>query len=212
MKQDTFSRNCPTCNKELSYKTQTNRDKAEKKQQRCWSCASSGRLAWNKGVARTSNEKRAISDGIKSRDWQKSSYWRKRRSDQNKGRKLNEVHKRKISIAHKRRNSKIPRMRSPNFNVSACAIFDEMNEELNWNGQHALNGGELYLQELGYWVDYYELTLNIVIEYDEAHHRYPANIEKDKKREEVITEYLDCRFYRIEEGKDWREVFNHYLL
>jgi very-short-patch-repair endonuclease len=64
---------------------------------------------------------------------------------------------------------------------------------MGWNGRHALNGGEL--QVLQYFVDYYEPDLNLVIEWDEPHHKYRR--EKDKIRQERIEKKLNCIFIRI---------------
>ena len=88
------------------------------------------------------------------------------------------------------------------YNSDACRMFDEINRELGWNGQHALRGGERKVSK--YWVDYYEPTLNIVIEYDESWHKYHKNY--DDKRQEEIKKYLGCKFYRIKEGQDWRNI------
>ena len=90
---------------------------------------------------------------------------------------------------------------SPNYNKSSCKYFDWLNMYMGWNGMHAENGGEFYIKELGYWVDYYEPKLNIVIEYDEKHH---FNIdgslkEKDIQRQKEIVELLKCDFYRVKD-------------
>jgi hypothetical protein len=84
---------------------------------------------------------------------------------------------------------------SPNYNLVACQLFEDINRELGWNGQHAENGGEFFIKELGYWVDYYEPNRNIVIEFDERHHIRQQ--EKDKQREQQITQFLNCKFLRI---------------
>lgn len=95
-----------------------------------------------------------------------------------------------------------------NYNKQACRIFDEINKELDWNGQHAENGGEYHINKLGYSVDYYEPNLNIVIEYDEPYHK--KQIEKDKIRQLKIQKHLGCKFYRLSEIHSWRKVLNEY--
>jgi len=72
-----------------------------------------------------------------------------------------------------------------------------------------LNGGEFYIKELGYWVDYYEPTKNIVIEWDEKnrHYRKGQLTEKDIKRQEEITECLKCKFIRIK-SEDYEQAEN----
>ena len=44
----------------------------------------------------------------------------------------------------------------PNFNSNACKIIDEYGNKNGYNFQHAMNGGEFYIKELGYWVDGYD--------------------------------------------------------
>lgn len=91
------------------------------------------------------------------------------------------------------------------YNPVACKIFDEINEELGWDGQHALNGGERRVSK--YWVDYYEPNLNIVIEYDESWHKYRQSY--DQKRQDIIKKFLGCQFYRVHQGQNWRDVIPH---
>ena len=67
------------------------------------------------------------------------------------------------------------------------------------NIQHALNGGEYGIPELGYFVDGYDKENNIVYEFDEAYHRSEKQKEKDKIRENKIKDFLKCKFIRIDE-------------
>lgn len=92
----------------------------------------------------------------------------------------------------------------PNFNPTACTIFDEINKEMNWNGIHALNGGEFKV--CGYSVDFYEPSKNIVIEYFEKAHK--NSIEKDSFRQNEIIKELNCKFYIIKEWEhsSWKDV------
>jgi hypothetical protein len=93
----------------------------------------------------------------------------------------------------------------PNFNISACVLFDIINKEMNWNGRHALNEGEFFIKPLGYWVDFYEPIHNIVIEYDEPYHKFVKN---DNFRQQEICKFLNCRFFRIsaQNSNRWREI------
>jgi very-short-patch-repair endonuclease len=75
---------------------------------------------------------------------------------------------------------------------------------LEWKGYHALNGGEYHIKELGYWMDYYEPSINLVIEYDELHHT--RRTEKDARRQREIEDYLQCRFGRINENTPFEDV------
>ena len=59
----------------------------------------------------------------------------------------------------------------PSYNTSSIPILEAKAKELGITDlQHAENGGEFYIKELGYWVDGYSKEKNIVIEYDEKHH------------------------------------------
>jgi hypothetical protein len=80
----------------------------------------------------------------------------------------------------------------PNFNRNACKFFDVLNIQTGWNGKHALNGGEHYIPKYHYFLDYYEAAINLVIEWNEPHHKY--RIEKDFIRRKNIIELLGCRF------------------
>ena len=67
--------------------------------------------------------------------------------------------------------------------------------------QHAENGREFYIKELGYWVDGYDEINNTVYEWYEKHH-FNADEkmrEKDIKRINEIKEFLKCRFV----GYNW---------
>jgi len=86
---------------------------------------------------------------------------------------------------------------TPNFNPKACKIFNNISEKNNIHIQHAMNGGEYYLKELGYWVDGYDKENNTVYEFDEKHHKYQK--EKDLVREQEIINLLKCKFIRIKE-------------
>jgi len=85
----------------------------------------------------------------------------------------------------------------PNFNKEACKLFDKISEEKNIHIQHAMNGGEYRLEELGYWVDGYDKENNVVYEFDEKYHFSEKQQKKDKIREKEITNLLNCEFVRI---------------
>ena len=90
----------------------------------------------------------------------------------------------------------------PSFNRVACEYLDSLNKDRGWNLQHALRGGEYYLNDLGYWVDGYDVNKNIVVEYDEKYHNKPSQMLRDKRRMSEIKEYLGCRFYRYSAHKN----------
>lgn len=190
-----FSRSCPKCNKYLKYNDKYCFILANKNNSICRSCAtaksSNGRTSWNIGIPRTEQEKQKMS---------------KRKKEEYKKYGFSSEHRQKISLAHRRRLSEELRgnNRSPRYNLEACKIFDEIEKELNWNGFYGTKNGEYYIKELGYWVDYYEPNLNIVIEYDESHHNRQMHKQKDILRQKQIEQQLKCQFYRIREKMDWR--------
>jgi len=61
---------------------------------------------------------------------------------------------------------------TPNFNPKACEIFDKISLKENIHIQHAMNGGEFYIKELGYWIDGYDVKNNVVYEFDEKYHKF----------------------------------------
>jgi hypothetical protein len=87
----------------------------------------------------------------------------------------------------------------PNFNPVACDILNKISEKTGNLIKHAMNGGEFYIKELGYWVDGYDKENNIVYEIDEKKHfDKDGNLkEKDIKRQKEIMRYLNCEFKRI---------------
>lgn len=75
----------------------------------------------------------------------------------------------------------------PGWNVDSIPIIEDKAKELGITDlQHAQNGGEHYVKELGYWLDGYSPEKNIVIEYYEDRHR--RQVEKDNQRQKEIME------------------------
>lgn len=83
----------------------------------------------------------------------------------------------------------------PNYNKEGCLIIEEYGQKHGYNFQHAENGGEIYLENLGYWLDGYDRDKNVVIEYMEKHHRYRT--KKDKQRKKEIIEFLNCKYIEV---------------
>jgi hypothetical protein len=86
---------------------------------------------------------------------------------------------------------------SPIYNKKACRFFNELNQKYNLSGLHGENKGEYSI--LGYWVDYYAPSLNLVIEWNEerGHYRNNKLTKKHIKRQQEIKDYLDCYFINI---------------
>ena len=90
----------------------------------------------------------------------------------------------------------------PFFNNKGCEYFNQLMLENNTFIQHALNGGEYHIKELGYWVDGYDKKNNIVYEWDEKYHYdvYGNLLERDLNRQKEIEDYLKCRVIRIKQS------------
>jgi len=87
----------------------------------------------------------------------------------------------------------------PNYNPEGCKYFENLMKETGTFIQHAENGSEYHIKELGYFVDGYDKKNNIVYEYDEAgHYNHNGTLkERDIQRQKEITEHLNCKFIRI---------------
>lgn len=224
----THKRNCPSCNKEIIYKYKWTFDVATRENRRCISCNSCGRKLsdsakkkvsdFNRGKTLSPHTKYLIGASSKGRNIGRkhSNETRHKVSLAGMGRVTSVETKQKISSANSgkhhsdetRRKLRIIRTEwvinnhgGPQYNPTACFYFDTLNRQNNWNLQHANNGGEYYVKELGYWVDAYDKTRNIVIEYDEPRHFdiYGNLKERDVKRMNDIKRLLGCVFMRYNE-------------
>ena len=106
----------------------------------------------------------------------------------------------KIRLSHIERRNKLTGQIVPGYNSDACKFFDFLNFHLGWQGFYAENGGEFYIEELGYWVDYYEKNINLIVEWYEEHHYRGGKVrDKDVRRREDIINKLGCAFIEIRE-------------
>ena len=197
-----FKKKCPICNKDIIYKRKGDLQQAIKFETKCKQCSPKYKIKYGtlpKIFKRNCPKcnKELFYTNIKT----------KRRSD-NRIEKICKVCK-KIFIVTPYLKKKIYCCEKcyyeddnilkgkfiPSFNKKACEYFDELNCKMGWNGVHGLNVGEKKIKK--YWVDYYEPTLNLIIEWDEKSHL--KNKEKDNQRQKEIMDYMDCKFYRIEQ-------------
>lgn len=208
-----FSKDCPQCKNKIYFKTKYSLQRSLNNNTVCHSCADRG----NNGRIQSNEEKELRA--IKLRGLKRSIENRQRISNSKLGNKnpkfgdhslKSTEHKRKIRIScieyieNKLKNAK-KRMR-PSFNPHACDVIDEYGKLHGYNFQHALNGGEFYIKELGYWVDGYDKSQNVVIEYFENNHWHRKNKKKDIDRCKEICQYLGCNFIILRE-----EVGGNYL-
>jgi hypothetical protein len=157
-----------------------------------------GCVPWNKGLTKENSEsvKKYVDKKIgvpKSKECKDKIRLKKI------GTILSEETKNKMSLtARKNIKNKIQKIYKkwhPNYNPNACLIIENYGNENGFNFQHAMNGGEIYIEELGYWLDGYDNKNNVVIEYYEKHHK--KQIIKDEKRKKEIIDFLKCKFIEI---------------
>ncbi|KKK44494.1 hypothetical protein LCGC14_3167030 [marine sediment metagenome] len=185
-------RNCPECGVTLHYSRKYGLRRAIKNKSVCNSCAQKGKMV-------SDEAKRKISEARKGK---KHSEERKRKMSENhtgmKGKTHLKETKRKIRLAHIKRVEERCGQIMPNYNPDACRLIEEYGKTHDYNFQHAENGGEFHIRELGFWVDGYDVEQNVVIEVDESvHYRNGKLRKKDIERQKEITEHLGCTFIRI---------------
>lgn len=186
-KDRTFEASCNKCGKLVYYSSSANyRRRIREKTTMCNGCSRSGQK-------RTKQQRIRISEGTK--------------------RAIHTPHIRKkilignarSDVRQRRREARLQQIhlsgQATEFNRAACEFFDFLNILNGWNGKHALNGGEC--QIIGYSLDYYEPTINLVIEWDEKHHYNVDGVlrPRDVKRQQRIKEHLNCVFLRIKESE-----------
>ena len=151
-----------------------------------------------------------------SKNWSQCPNVRKKNSKTNQikqkgennaryGIKLSESTKQKIRIGYINDMKNKYGQLFPNYNKQACKLINEYGKMHGYNFQHAENGGEFFIKELGYWVDGYDSEKNVVIEVDESHH-FDENgnlIKKDLIRQQQIIGLLNCKFIRIRNRKEF---------
>lgn len=81
--------------------------------------------------------------------------------------------------------------------------FVNLESKMGWDGIFYGKNGydrQYLIEPLGYFVDYFEPNLNIIVEYDEPRHYVCGKLkDADVKRMEDIKRHLNCKFYRYNE-------------
>lgn len=93
---------------------------------------------------------------------------------------------------------------SPSYNTNACRIMDEYGKKNVYNFQHAMNGGQFYIKQLGYWVDGINHNNKIIFEYYENFHKNKPR--KDKNRINEIKNFMKYSIIIMKECTDKIEV------
>jgi hypothetical protein len=177
---------CPKCNEPKVFKNKNSYYSNYKRDTVCKRCKfeeHSKKLEGRKRMPFTDEWKRNIAKGHK-----KSEIWK---SSMNTP-EYKEKHRQKMF-----RLIKEGRYGRVGFNLNACKVFDFINSQLNWGGVHAKNNGEQSVDV--FILDYYEPKLNIVIEWDERHHKKPSRHKADWIKQKVVLENLNGEFYRVDD-------------
>ncbi len=154
-----------------------------------------GRVAWNKGKTALTDE-RIMNATFKRKKSIEDGLYIPKGIPHTPESKL-KLRKKMIAYIKKNGNGKFGQHHSK----KGCDYIDKLNEEKQWNLQHALNGGEY--EVCGYFLDGYDKELNIAFEYDEPKHYKDVynNIlnDRDVIRQKEIINFLKCEFYRYNE-------------
>jgi very-short-patch-repair endonuclease len=112
-----------------------------------------------------------------------------------------------LDIKNKQRLKAIDRTNFafPVFNKKACQFFNYIDWKTNTCGQHALTiKGEKFLKKLGYWLDYINNELKIIIEWDEEGHynkNGKLNYKDILRQREIQNYYPNYKFIRVRQKK-----------
>jgi hypothetical protein len=102
-------------------------------------------------------------------------------------------------VKEKIKNSGAFKYLFPNYNTNSIPIINDYGKKHGYSFQHAENGGEYFVEKLGYYLDGYDKEKNVVIEIDEKHHFNKDGSLKNKDiiRQKEIEKLLGCNFIRI---------------
>jgi hypothetical protein len=201
-----FTRICPQCNKEVVHKSKKTQMAAIRNNKICMSCAASGKNNGMFGKKHTTTTIKKIKIKIEQQVITDETREKMSISARNRlkvynhwlGRKHSDDARRKMTLHHSKKL--IDNKWTPTYNIAACKVIDEYGKRFGYNFKHALNGGEYFIESLGYWVDGYDIDKNVVIEYYERNHLYTK--EKDELRINKIKETLGCEVIIL---KEWVE-------
>jgi len=193
---ESYIKNCPECNKIITYKHKGHCNESIKLNRLCKQCGikKSKGARWNGHIPQTiftRNCPKCNEVIIYDSKYANKSYWNAMKSNKNCfkcTRTKTEEHKYKLRMATIK-DLKNKGIHWGNYNPQACKFIDKLNIENNWNLQHAMNGGEI--EVYGYFLDGYDKDRNIIFEYDEPRHNKPFKKKKDMIRQENIIKQLN---------------------
>jgi hypothetical protein len=222
VKNTKYNKLCPKCSNVIFYINQYSLEKGINNKSLCRSCCKKSKLHPRFGIKQSEQEKekrRLKLIGLKRNDESIKKYSLSKIGEKNPmyGKKISksDEHKRKIRLSCIRKiNEKLSilnKKMAPRFNPKACKIIDEYGIQNGYNFQHALNGEELYIKELGYFVDGYDKERNTVIEYYEYNHWHRKNKIKDENRKKQIIDFLKCDFIVLRQTKKGGNYLPEYI-
>ena len=207
-KNNNYGKMCPEHVKEILRQTHKNKIVSEEtRRKRSISLSGeknpnyglTGSLSPHYGIPLTKDHKNKLSEIKIGKPI--SQHQRERIGESRKGKKHSIETKRKMRLTAIKNIIEKNGSIAPRYNIEACKFFDKMENEKKWNGLYATKNGEFYIKDLGYFVDYYEPSLNLIVEYDESNHYNIDNTlkKRDKDRMLEIINRLKCQFYRYNE-------------
>jgi len=154
----------------------------------CMGCID--RTGQNKGYKHTTKSRRKMSEAARKRVNQ-PDYVNPMDNPEN----VRKIRVKRLANIEKRSGQVMP-----NYNPWSIPLIEKYARENELNFQHAENGGEYHIKELGYFLDAYDKERNIALEIDERHHYdvYGNLRDKDIARQNEIIKHLGCRFIRID--------------
>ena len=165
----------------------------------CWSKKRKGRFTGEEhpmyGKKQSEESRQKMS---KSRKGKKLSYeHRMNISKSNMGKKMSEESKRKNRVSRIKEIEEKNGTIFPNYNLQACNWFKFFDKINTTNGKYAVyGGGEFFIKNLGYWVDYINFDKKMIIEWDEEHHK--SQKEKDiVRQQQIMEEFPEFEFIRM---------------
>lgn len=202
-----FIRKCKKCGNDVFHKSQENLNRALKLNKVCVSCTQkeckSGHRNGMYGKKHSDETKKLIREKRKLQTISKETRDKMSITHKKRLEEYNHWLGKKHSIKTKEKMRIISSKRifenkwHPSFNIRACDIIEEYGKANGYNFRHALNGGEYFIEELGYWVDGYDELKNVVIEFYETAHKY--FVEHDEIRIEKIKNHLNCEVIILKE-------------
>lgn len=111
--------------------------------------------------------------------------------------------KRKMRLSTLSYLSELKGQLAPRYNKDSIKLIEQYGVENGYKFMHAENGGEYYVNELGYFLDAYDPIFNVALEIDEEYHFDKDGFlrQRDLSRQKEIEEKLGCKFIRLRYGR-----------